>query len=69
MGFSAGAHLAVNVMINAATPEEKPNFLAPIYCYAGNLDLTDLGTKAAGVPTFLAGASDGEQSQAICSCW
>lgn len=57
MGFSAGAHLAVNVLLHAA-PEEAPNFLAPIYVYAGGLALSDLGCKAAGVPTFIAGASD-----------
>ena len=57
MGFSAGAHLAVNALLHAA-PAEGPNFLAPIYVYAGGLDLSDLGSKAAGVPTFIAGASD-----------
>ena len=57
MGFSAGAHLAVNVLLHA-TPEETPSFLAPIYIYAGDLDLSDLGNRAAGVPTFIVGASD-----------
>ena len=58
MGFSAGAHLAVNVLLHAVAPDERPNFLAPIYVYAGGLDLSDLGTKAANVPVFIAGASD-----------
>lgn len=60
MGFSAGAHLAVNTMLTATTQEETPNFLAPIYVYAGDLDLSDLGSKAkaAGAATFIAGASD-----------
>jgi hypothetical protein len=38
--------------------DERPSFLAPIYVSANGLDLSDLGTRCEGVPTFLAGASD-----------
>ena len=40
MGFSAGAHLAINVVLNAATPAERPDFIAPIYCSTHGLDIS-----------------------------
>ena len=40
MGFSAGAHLAISVVLNAATPAERPDFIAPIYCSTHGLDIS-----------------------------
>ena len=40
MGFSAGAHLAINVVLNAATPAERPDFIAPIYCSIHGLSIS-----------------------------
>ena len=68
MGFSAGAHLIFNLMLNSddGDPDAsdsterrscRPDFLAPIYVSLKGLDVeTDLQEKAP--PVFLAGASN-----------
>lgn len=56
MGFSAGANLVVNLMMNHDALS-RPNFLAPIYFSMRGLDLEKITSENA-LPTFIAGASD-----------
>jgi len=56
MGFSAGAHLSVNLALNADSAT-RPDFLAPIYVSMRGLQV-DGAAAAKFPPTFLAGASD-----------
>ena len=56
MGFSAGAHLAVNLALHSSA-DSMPNFLAPIYVSMRQIDLNSATVKLLP-PTFLAGASD-----------
>jgi acetyl esterase/lipase len=55
MGFSAGGTLTMNVLLSA--PQElKPNFIAPIYHYAGAV--TGKEMPNAKTPAFIAVAAD-----------
>jgi acetyl esterase/lipase len=56
MGFSAGAHLSVNLMMNNDAAS-RPNFLVPIYVSLKNLDVENITAENA-LPAFIAGASD-----------
>ena len=56
MGFSAGGHLVVNLMINNNSAS-RPDFLVPIYVSLKNLDMEKMTSENA-VPAFIAGASD-----------
>jgi acetyl esterase/lipase len=55
MGFSAGGTVTMSVVYNA-TDDNRPNFLAPIYAYAGAI----IGSTVPKVktPIFIAAASD-----------
>lgn len=55
MGFSAGGTVTMSVVYNA-TDENRPNFVAPIYAYAGAI----IGSNIPKVktPIFIAAASD-----------
>jgi len=57
MGFSAGAHLTVNLALHADS-EEMPDFLAPIYVSMRGIGQIDAAAARRMPPTFLAGASD-----------
>jgi len=55
MGFSAGGTLTMNVLLSA--PQDlKPNFIAPIYHYAGAV--TGKEMPKASTPAFIAVAAD-----------
>jgi acetyl esterase/lipase len=55
MGFSAGGTLTMGVAYNY-TPENKPNFIAPIYAYLGALENQKVPADAP--PAFVVVASD-----------
>jgi lysophospholipase L1-like esterase/acetyl esterase/lipase len=55
MGFSAGGTLTMSVVYNA-TDENRPNFVAPIYAYAGAIIGSTVPT--AKTPIFVAVAGD-----------
>jgi acetyl esterase/lipase/lysophospholipase L1-like esterase len=55
MGFSAGGTLTMSVVYNA-TDENRPNFVAPIYAYAGAIIGSIIPT--AKTPIFVAVAAD-----------
>jgi acetyl esterase/lipase/lysophospholipase L1-like esterase len=55
MGFSAGGTLTMSVVYNA-TDANRPNFIAPIYAYAGAIIGSTI--PAAKTPIFVAVASD-----------
>ena len=55
MGFSAGGTVTMSVTYNA-TDESRPNFVAPIYAYAGAIIGSDV--PKARTPIFIAAASD-----------
>jgi acetyl esterase/lipase len=62
MGFSAGATLTLSV-VQTATDENRPNFVAPIYPY----EKAVLGSAIpeARIPIFIAAASDDELGLAL----
>jgi acetyl esterase/lipase len=55
MGFSAGGTLTMSVIYNA-TDENRPNFVAPIYAYAGAIIGSEI--PKAKTPIFVAVAGD-----------
>jgi lysophospholipase L1-like esterase/acetyl esterase/lipase len=55
MGFSAGGTLTMSVVYNA-TDENRPNFVAPIYAYAGAIIGTEIPKSK--TPIFVAVAAD-----------
>ena len=56
MGFSAGGHLLLNTVIHCA-PDNKPDFLIPIYPGIGDIDLEGQ-FSANATSTFIVTASD-----------
>ena len=56
MGFSAGGHLVVNLLMNNDA-ESRPDFLVPVYVSLRGLDVEKITAENA-VPAFIAGASD-----------
>jgi len=56
MGFSAGGHLVVNLMLNS-DGASRPNFLVPVYVSLRGLDVEKMTSENA-LPAFIAGASD-----------
>ncbi|MDA0711900.1 MAG: alpha/beta hydrolase [bacterium] len=56
MGFSAGGHLVVNLMLTSEA-DTRPDFLVPIYVSIKTLDLEHTTSENA-LPAFIAGASD-----------
>ena len=55
MGFSAGGTVTMSVIYNA-TDENRPNFIAPIYVYAGAIIGSEI--PKANTPIFIAVAGD-----------
>lgn len=56
MGFSAGGHLVVNLMMNSDAVS-RPNFLVPMYVSLRGLDVEKITSENA-LPAFIVGASD-----------
>ncbi|HEU4386661.1 MAG TPA: alpha/beta hydrolase [Blastocatellia bacterium] len=55
MGFSAGGYVAAGVALSF-TPETRPDFVAPIYAFVG--DLKDKTAASDAPPMFIAAATD-----------
>ena len=55
MGFSAGGYIASGVALSY-TPETRPDFVAPIYAFVG--DLKDKTAASDAPPMFIAAATD-----------
>jgi acetyl esterase/lipase len=55
MGFSAGGTLVLGATLNS-TPENRPDFIAPIYPYTGAINVTNIPKDEP--PAFIAAASD-----------
>jgi len=60
MGFSAGAHLAVNLTMSSSVAS-RPDFIVPAYFSQKGLDLEKFNSKNAR-PAFIVGASDDEST-------
>ncbi|MDQ6761321.1 MAG: alpha/beta hydrolase [Bacteroidota bacterium] len=56
MGFSAGASLTMSVVYSANDDASRPNFVAPIYAYEGDIRGSEM--PPAKTPNFIAAASD-----------
>lgn len=56
MGFSAGSHLIVNLVINS-NATSRPDFMVPAYPFLSELDLEKFNSENA-LPAFIVGASD-----------
>lgn len=63
MGFSAGGHLIVNLMLNSDA-ESRPNFLVPMYVSLRGLNVDALTAEQA-LPAFIVGASDDKTTPPI----